>query len=136
MTKGGCLCGGVRFEIEQIEGPFELCHCSRCRRTTGSAFAAGIWVRGEHFRLIRGADLVRTYEAPVLRSPPPYRTAFCSTCGSPVPLPDPGFPFVEVPAGTLDDDPGLRAAWFEITDDLPQMSPEQIAEDRSSRGFF
>ena len=40
MIMGRCLCGGVRFEIVQAVGPFELCHCNRCRKVSGSAFAA------------------------------------------------------------------------------------------------
>ncbi|MCZ6459403.1 MAG: aldehyde-activating protein, partial [Gammaproteobacteria bacterium] len=39
MYKGQCLCGAVAFEVEEIIGPFELCHCTRCRKSTGSAFA-------------------------------------------------------------------------------------------------
>ena len=42
MMQGGCLCGAVRFELDRAVGPFELCHCNRCRKTTGSAYAAGL----------------------------------------------------------------------------------------------
>ena len=76
MIRGSCLCGGVRFEIAQASGPFELCHCSRCRKASGSAFVSGLGVRREHFRFIEGEELIRTYEAPVRESPPPYRTNF------------------------------------------------------------
>ncbi len=89
--------------------------------------------------------MIRTYEAPILRKPPAYRPAFCSVCGSPVPLPRDGFPLLEIPAGTLDDDPGIRpdkhliigpkSSWFEITDDLPRMSGEQLVEYRRSIRF-
>ena len=37
---GSCLCGGVRFEVDRVVGPFELCHCNRCRKVSGSAFTA------------------------------------------------------------------------------------------------
>ncbi len=89
MITGGCLCGGVRFEIKRAVGPFELCHCSRCRKASGSAFAAGVGVRTEDFRLLNGKELIKSYEAPILRNPPPYRTSFCTRCGSPVPDPEP-----------------------------------------------
>jgi hypothetical protein len=39
MMRGSCLCGGVRFEVDRAVGPFELCHCSRCRKASGSALA-------------------------------------------------------------------------------------------------
>ena len=71
MIHGGCLCGGVRFEIDRAVGPFELCHCSRCRKVSGSAFMAGLGVRRDDFRLVRGHELIRSYEAPILEAPPP-----------------------------------------------------------------
>ena len=132
MIRGGCLCGGVRFELTRAAGPFELCHCSRCRKASGSAFVAGLGVRVEDFRLLAGAELIRSYEAPILEFPPAYRVSFCSRCGSPVPDPRPGEEWFEVPAGLLDDDPQLRpdkhifvdrkSAWFEIHDTLPQLT--------------
>ncbi len=73
MIKGSCLCGGVRFEIERAVGPFELCHCRRCRKATGSAFFSGMYVPTEDFRLVEGKELITTYEAPILREPPAYR---------------------------------------------------------------
>lgn len=141
MIAGGCLCGGVRFEIAKAVGPFELCHCPRCRKATGSAFAAGIGVWTDDFRLVAGKELISSYEAPILRNPPAYRASFCSRCGSPVPDPEPGSKWFEVPAGSLDDDPALRpdkhifihvkAPWFEIADNLPQYDLARLIELRS-----
>ena len=140
MIQGSCLCGGVKFEIEGAVGPFELCHCSRCRKVSGSAFVVGLGVRTEDFRLLQGQELIKTYEAPILESPPAYRTSFCSRCGSPVPNPDPGSIWFEIPAGILDGDPGLRpdkhifiedkSQWFTITDDLPQLTKADLIEFR------
>ena len=65
MIAGTCLCGGVQFEIARTVGPFELCHCRRCRKATGSAFAAMVGVRTSDFRLIAGAELIATYDAPI-----------------------------------------------------------------------
>lgn len=136
MLRGSCLCGGVCFEIAPVVGPFELCHCTRCRKATGSAFAATIGVRTEDFRLLTGRELIATYEAPFIEHPPPYRTSFCGRCGSPVPNPDPNEPWFEVHAGVLDDDPGLhpdkhifielKAPWFEVTDQLPQYDKRSL----------
>ena len=136
MIQGSCLCGGVRFEIERAVGPFELCHCSRCRKVSGSAFMAGLGVRLEDFRLTSGAELIRTYEAPILERPPAYRTSFCSCCGSPLPDTASDADWFEIPAGLLDTDPGLRpdrhifvdykSAWFEITDRVPQLTKQEL----------
>jgi len=143
MIRGSCLCGGVRFEIKGAVGPFELCHCNRCRKVSGSAFAAMVGVRTEDFRLLQGKELITTYEAPLLESPPPYRTSFCSRCGSPVPDPDLQLSWFEVPAGLLENDPGLRpdkhifielkAPWFEVTDALPQFDKQRLLNLRRSQ---
>ena len=131
VVRGGCLCGGVRFEAAKVVGPFELCHCNRCRKASGSAFASFLGVMREDFRLLQGEELIRTYEAPLRDKPPPYRRCFCSRCGSPVPDPKSASPWIEVCAGVLDDDPGIRperhifvelkAPWFQICDALPQL---------------
>jgi hypothetical protein len=141
MIRGSCLCGGVRFEVTRCVGPFELDHCNRCRKASGSAFAAGVGVRTEDYRLLEGADLIAVYEAPILREPPPYRVAFCKVCGSPVPDPPPGADWFEIPAGLLDDDPGVRpdrhilvelkAPWFEIAGDVPQVDLRSLIALRS-----
>ena len=137
---GSCLCGGVTFEITQAVGPFELCHCPRCRKASGSAFAAALGVRTEDFRLLGGADLIRRYEAPLRDSPPPYRVSFCSRCGSPVPDPPSGSTWFELPAGALDQDPKVRpdrhifveckSPWYVISDSLPQFDRPALAELR------
>jgi hypothetical protein len=83
------------------------------------------------FRWAAGESLVKVYEAPVRESPPGYRRSFCAVCGCSVPDVRPDAAAVFIPAGSLDDDPGIRpqahifvgykAPWFEITDGLPQF---------------
>ena len=142
MIRGSCLCGGVQFEARKVQGPFELCHCSRCRKVTGSAFAAGIYVAPDDFKLLQGQELIRVYEAPILRAPPAYHSCFCSRCGSRVPDAFSCAPLIELPAGCLDNDPGLRpemhilvegkAPWFTISDGLPQL--DRLALDKHRAG--
>ena len=134
MTRGSCLCGAVRFEVSGPLSDFVLDHCSRCRKATGSAFGAEIMCRAADFRWVSGESLVKTYVAPVREQPPGYRRDFCLVCGSAVPsvLGD----RVCLPAGALDDDPGIRPAqhifvgykapWFEITDAAPQFARHPI----------
>ena len=141
MIRGSCLCGGVTFEFDHFTGPFELCHCSRCRKVSGSAFMAGVAAPRSAFRLSTGRDLIRTYDAPILKAPPVYRSCFCSRCGSPVPDPSSESPLIEIAAGTLDDDPGVRpdkhifietkAPWYTIADALPQLDEEALRRLRS-----
>jgi hypothetical protein len=140
MVSGGCLCGAVRFEVARFVGPFELCHCSRCRRAFGSAFAALIGVKAEDVSWISGRDEIQRYEAPVRKHPPGFRTAFCGQCGSPMPVFEADDDWFEIAAGILDDDPGLRpdrhifvecgSAWYEILDDLPQLTKGDVVRMR------
>ncbi len=107
---GRCLCGGVTFEFHDPTTDIEICHCTRCQRVTGSAFAAEFRVRAENFRWLGGADLISFYDAPILRSPPAYRSSFCRTCGSPLPSVFAENPVVAIPAGLVAGDISARAA--------------------------
>jgi len=127
--KGSCLCDAVRFEITGTPTAFDLCHCSRCREASGSAFLAELEFKAAEFKWISGKSLVKTYEAPVRNRPPGYRRTFCTVCGALVPTVDRNI--IRIPAGTLDDDAGVRprrpifvdfkAPWFEITDTIGQF---------------
>jgi hypothetical protein len=146
MIRGACLCGAVKFEVERFVGPFELCHCSRCRKASGSAFMAMIGVDAADFRWISGRDEIVAFEAPVIEYAPGYRSAFCRHCGSPMPVQEDGDEWFEIAAGVLDDDPGLlpdrhifvdstgntdnTIAWHEITDDLPQLTKRDLIRMR------
>jgi hypothetical protein len=109
---------------------FDLDHCSRCRKSSGSAFKAELIFDVMGFEWVSGGTLVRTYEAPVREKRPGYRRTFCTVCGGPLPTVERGI--INVPAGTLDDDPGFRpqrhifvdskAGWFDITDTLPRFA--------------
>jgi hypothetical protein len=134
MVAGGCLCGAVRYEISGRISPIALCHCSKCRRATGTAFHAGALCRQRKFRWLQGEEAIRQYS-----TTSGYTTRFCGVCGSPVPGPDRTGEYMVLPSGALDGDPGIkpvhhmfvasRAAWFEITDGLPQFEgrpPEEV----------
>ena len=140
MIRGGCLCGAIRFEVARFVGPFELCHCSRCRKASGSAFTAMIGVRAEDVSWISGREAIQRFEAPVLKHPPGFRTAFCGCCGSPMPIFAEGDEWFEIAAGVLDDDPIIRpdrhifiecgSQWYEIRDDLPQLTKGDVIRMR------
>ena len=139
-----CLCGAVRFSIDQATPPFELCHCNRCRKVSGSAFMAGLGVRRNHFHWHAGQHVIRRFEAELIDAPPAYKVCFCGICGSPVPDPDSDAEWFEIPAGLLDDNPALhpdkhiyvehKAPWHEICDDLPQMDKLTLQRHREGEG--
>ncbi len=127
MLTGKCLCGGVRYEIGEELGPVICCHCSMCRRASGSAFATNASVRSTAYRVVAGKELINEYE-----SSPGSRRGFCSRCGTPLYNRFGYAPALHrVRLGTLDSDPGRRpiahiwtgskAPWFEISDDLQQF---------------
>ena len=124
MIQGSCACGGVRFEIEAALA-MTHCHCVNCRKLTGASFATYVHVEKPKFRWLAGEELINRYE-----SAPGSFSAFCRVCSSLVPGQAPYLPTVSVPAGLLDDDPGVRpllhvftssrAPWWHIADNLPQ----------------
>jgi hypothetical protein len=95
--KGSCLCGARTYEIEgDIDGVW-VCHCSRCRKVSGSNGIAIVIVPKERFRWLSGTDHGIKYE---LR--PTYSVIRCKTCGSPLPVEE-DEKNVYLPAGSLDD---------------------------------
>ena len=125
MIKGSCACGGICFEIDAVRS-MTHCHCAICRKLTGASFATYAHVEKAKFRWRAGQELIIRYES----APGSFR-AFCRVCGSRAPGQAPYLATVSVPAGLLDDDPGVRpllhvftsskAPWWEITGDLPQF---------------
>jgi hypothetical protein len=127
MNRGSCLCGAVRFEAGSF-GSMEHCHCSMCRRHHGAMFATFLTAERGKFRFLSGEDEIVTY-----RSSERGLRPFCRRCGSVLPVVLPGWPdTVFVPAGNLEDDPGIRPEfhmfaasspeWFPITDRLPRYA--------------
>ena len=126
MYTGGCLCGAVRFEIHGGIRNIVECHCSRCRKAQGSAFAANGIVEAGDFVITRGEDKLTGYE-----SSPGQVKYFCKTCGSPIVSRNAANAGqVRVRLGTIESDiverpmahifVSSRANWDEISDDLPQ----------------
>lgn len=102
---GSCLCGKVKYEITGNLGIFQYCHCSRCRKFTGSAHAANLLVKPEQFKWLAGEESVGRFEHPDARH---FATSFCTHCGSSLPWLGKTGKAVIVPAGTLDDDPKIK----------------------------
>lgn len=127
--RGSCLCGGIKYEIDQDGFACVVnCHCSMCRKATGAAFRTRVAVRTSAFHLLQGEQLISRYE-----SSPGEARSFCRVCGATLATYFRDYPDqIGLPLGTLDDDPGVRAsahvyvdskaAWFEITDDLPRFA--------------
>jgi hypothetical protein len=109
---GGCLCGGVRFEvIEPLLGA-GYCHCTRCQRRTGTAASASARIAPGSLRILQGEELVRSYEPA-----DGFAKEFCGFCGSALWSRHPEDPdVIGVRLGAFDGDPGVRPAYRQYVD--------------------
>ena len=124
-SSGSCLCGEVHYEITGSLGIFQYCHCSRCRKFTGSAHSANIIVSPGQFEWLKGVEFLGRYEIADARH---FATSFCTQCGSSLPWEAKSGKSVVIPAGTLDDDPeispiqniyfGSKPDWYVEASDL------------------
>ena len=81
MARGACNCGAVAFEINaDLSGVF-VCHCSICRRATGSNGIAVVVVDNDAFGWLCGEEHIATWKKPNAD----WQTWFCRICGSPLP---------------------------------------------------
>jgi hypothetical protein len=107
---GGCLCGGVRYEIDQPLTGAGYCHCKRCQRRTGTAASLNASIVPGTMQIVQGQELVRAYEPDG-----GWPKAFCSACGSALWSVNPENPDVKgVRLGTFDEDPGIRPQWHQF----------------------
>ena len=129
---GKCLCGAVHYAVADEFVCAANCHCSNCRRTTGSAFKPFAGIGRNRLRITKGEDnLMIVGEANA-------NDTHCSLCGSLLYSVVRDGAFVHVAMGTLVDDPSIRprahifvgskAPWFTITDDLAQYQEHVVAD--------
>ncbi|CUB03364.1 GFA family protein [Marinomonas fungiae] len=102
--RGSCLCGNVAFQLEGSFAKFYLCHCSRCRKTSGSAHCANLFAPGAKLTWLKGEKEVSFYHLPDTR----FARSFCKTCGSMMPTDVNSGQLVVVPAGCLDSEVALK----------------------------
>ncbi len=99
------MCGAVHFSVTEPFKAFQYCHCSRCRKASGSAHVANIFVPVDQFRWTEGESHVRRFELPSAKY---WCSSFCDACGSSMPWINRSGTSVIVPAGALDDAPAER----------------------------
>ena len=78
MYHGSCLCGSIKIEVSHIADIIH-CHCSLCRKSSGTAFATNGFVNATDFRIVAGSDFLSFYEMK-----PGKKRHFCQKCGSPI----------------------------------------------------
>lgn len=117
--RGACLCGQVRFSLQNQFSAFYLCHCTQCQKITGSAHASNLFTQVDNIDWLSGMELIKRFDDPARD----FSKAFCMCCGA-------GLPFITksgrallVPAGCLTGEPNIavnnnifweeRATWYE-----------------------
>jgi hypothetical protein len=103
--RGGCLCGAVEYEIRGEPSKFYHCHCSRCRKSTGTGHSSNLFVQPATLEWLKGGELVRSFKIPEAKR---FTRQFCASCGSPLPRQLKDTDIVIAPAGSLDVEPALR----------------------------
>ncbi|UCE30509.1 MAG: GFA family protein [Burkholderiales bacterium] len=124
---GSCLCDGVRYTVRGEPQRFYHCHCSRCRKATGTGHASNLFVRGT-LGWDSGQELIQSYKLPEAAR---FTNTFCRRCGSRLPRFNEQTGTVFIPAGSLDVEPpmrpqarlfsGSRAAWSCTAHSVPEF---------------
>ncbi len=131
ITKGGCHCGAVRYEVKGPLRDVVNCHCSMCQRLHGG-FGPHTKARKVNITIAKSDGLAWYQTSNVARR------GFCRECGSglfwePFELDATG-----IIAGTLDGPTGLKTMghifvgeksdYYEISDALPQFEGSSDGE--------
>jgi hypothetical protein len=105
---GGCLCGAVRFELDERPTDAGYCHCTRCQRRTGAAASPQARVDGNTFHLIAGEDSLGVWR----HSDGGFEKCFCRNCGAHLFSRNPDDQSqMSIRMGAFDEDPGVRPRW-------------------------
>lgn len=103
QINGQCSCGAVRFKFETEELKAYQCHCSVCRKATGSAYSTTLMAPESGFHWASGKDSISSYS-----KKNGYKINFCSICGSPIPNKFRNFPLYSVPVGSIDNENNIN----------------------------
>ncbi|KAI3317751.1 Mss4-like protein [Xylariaceae sp. AK1471] len=108
MPEGSCFCGKVRYSYEGEPVAKVLCHCTDCRKITGSTYSTNIIVSGAGFKIVTGTPKTISKTADSGRE---ITSHFCGDCGSTLFRDGASFGDSKViKVGTLDDADALDKA--------------------------
>ena len=101
MKTGSCLCGAVTFEMTGELRPVVACHCTQCRKQTGSFV---------HATSSKDADFTFTSDRGLkwYRASDTARRGFCGECGSVLLWKGDGHDSISISAGAIDGKTGLE----------------------------
>ena len=108
VLTGGCLCGGVRFQLTTLPLTAGYCHCTRCQRRTGTSSSAQARIDARTLRMLQGEELLKAWRDPEGG----HEKLFCGECGAHLFSRNPDDTTqMSVRMGAFDGDPGVRPSW-------------------------
>lgn len=125
---GRCLCGAIEYAIYVDFDEIIQCHCQKCRKATGTAFATNAPIPKDGFKLIQGEEKLKYFA-----SSPTAKRYFCGECASPIYSVKETAPEIyRIRIGLIDEDipqpiskhvfVGSKANWDQISDDVIQFT--------------
>ena len=128
MYTGKCLCGAVEVAIQGAITAIIHCHCSLCRKNSGTAYATNGFVNSTEFIIEKGQEALSEFSFKAGRT-----RYFCQYCGSPVySANDSDKNRIRLRLGIIDSAISERpmshnfinskANWEDLTADLPHYS--------------
>jgi len=101
---GACLCGEIKFEVNNRFGQLYLCHCKQCQKISGSDYASNLFGEVGSLNWLSGENLIERFDYPERE----FTNAFCKVCGSGVPYLNLNGTAIVVRAGSLDGKPLIK----------------------------
>jgi hypothetical protein len=133
-TSGGCLCGGVRFELSEPAGSWGYCHCTRCQKRSGTAASPQARIDGNTFRLLQGEELVQAWRHP----DGGFEKCFCRDCGAHLFSRNPDDPSqMSIRMAAFDEPPDESPSWRTFVayaahwEPIPDDATERYDESRA-----
>lgn len=127
--QGSCLCGAVNYQVDGELKALTHCHCTRCRKGHGAAFATYASTLRSNINVTDHGKMLKGYE-----SSPGVLRQFCGQCGSSLfwHRADGEFrEWLSIAIATLDTPlvapkqkhlcVAMKADWHAITDQFPQQ---------------
>ena len=129
---GGCLCGKLTYQVPGPVTTIDYCHCSRCRKASGSAFAAVTSVSKSQFKITKGEQYLKSY-----KTDDNFERIFCSECGSQLYSIRPALAdTIRLRLGSIDTAieakvsahifATSKARWHDICDEAPQYEERRL----------
>ena len=119
QINGQCICGAVRYRVQDNMTAFKLCYCSFCQKASGAAHVANAFTAPDKIEWLAGHEQLTSFDVPNSQ----VRRVFCRTCGTSLPFETQSGAALVVPVGTLSGAPSApvnaivgwasRPAWYD-----------------------